>query len=374
MRVLGRGGLGVVYRALDERTEDEVAVKLLVGASARKSRRATQRFIREFEALAELDHPNVIRVIEAGISDDMPFFSMELVDGLDIKRHVEIYRRSHHVLARSLLRGLDGVVQDGVSSEGGSSDVASETGSEEDSFSDIEPSDEAFDVNAWMLEPDSDVLLGREASSSSSMVGAIGPAPSVDIPFESFASDDPFLDEPGISEGRQPELNDPMRLVRLRELIVQICSALAYVHSRGLVHRDLKPSNILVDQEGDARLMDFGLCKTLADLSDVTDSGQVVGTYRYMSPEQACGEPLDARSDLYSLGVVMYELLCGRPPFIAKSPVRLWEELLEREPPSLFAINPGVDYRMAQVVHSLLRKDPSSRLQTAEEVLDAALE
>ncbi|MFW5878745.1 MAG: serine/threonine-protein kinase, partial [Myxococcota bacterium] len=196
---------------------------------------------------------------------------------------------------------------------------------------------------------------------------------SIDLPFEVASSSSTPFDMPE----RGPallEINEPLRMIRVRELVVQICNALAYVHSRGLVHRDLKPSNILVDEDGDARLMDFGLCKALADLSDVTDSGQVVGTYRYMSPEQACGEPLDARSDLYSLGVVIYELLCGRPPFLAKNPLQLWEELLEREPPPLAHLNPGVDQRLAQVVHALLRKDPTSRLQTAEEVLEAVLE
>ncbi len=381
--MLGRGGLGVVYRAVDQRTEDEVAVKLLVGASAEKNTRAAQRFLREFHSLADLDHPHVVRVIEAGLAGDMPFFSMELVEGLDIKRHVDVYNKGLPLSGVQDLLSSNGKSKASeekgahleVSTLASRSDRSSpsiDDDDDDDSFSDLESSD-AFDMNAWLVEPDSDALLGREVSDSSGVIGAIGPAPSIDLPLESVVMDKSPFDLPPM-EVTSIELNEPIRLIRVRELIVQVCGALAYVHSRGLVHRDLKPSNILVDEDGDARLMDFGLCKSLTDLSEVTDSGQVVGTYRYMSPEQACGEPLDARSDLYSLGVVIYELLSGRPPFTARSPMQLWEELLEREPPSLVKINPGVDQRLAQVVHALLRKDPSSRLQTAEEVLEAVLE
>jgi serine/threonine protein kinase len=156
--------------------------------------------------------------------------------------------------------------------------------------------------------------------------------------------------------------------------MLQICEALAYIHGHGLVHRDLKPSNIMVDEDRQVRLMDFGLAKFLADDVAITEVGKLVGTYRYMAPEQILGEPLDGRSDLYSLGVILYELLSGRPPFDAKTPHELWRQVLENEPPPILALNLHGDPQLARVAHRLIRKEPDDRFQTAEEVYEALSE
>jgi serine/threonine protein kinase len=164
-------------------------------------------------------------------------------------------------------------------------------------------------------------------------------------------------------------LNRPSRLERLRVALAQVADALAYVHGRGLVHRDLKPSNIMVDDQRRARLMDFGLVKTAADADDaLTQTGRVVGTYRYMAPEQAQGLPVDGRADLYSLGVILYELLTGAPPFTASDPVGLWREILSCRAPPVAATNPGADPRLASLAERLLEKDPARRPRSAAEV------
>ena len=124
-------------------------------------------------------------------------------------------------------------------------------------------------------------------------------------------------DSGSFSSDTGTDVADPLE--RLGASLRQVLQALAYVHERGLVHRDLKPSNIMVDDERRVRLMDFGLVRS-ADEGRNTLSRRVVGTYRYMAPEQARGLPVDARADLYSLGVILYELLCGRPPFLAQPP------------------------------------------------------
>jgi serine/threonine protein kinase len=100
----------------------------------------------------------------------------------------------------------------------------------------------------------------------------------------------------------------------------------------------------------------------------------MVGTFRYMSPEQVLGEPVDGRSDLYSLGVILYELLSGRLPFDAQTPDGLWTQVLEMEPPPVLALNVKGDPQLARVAHRLMRKEPDDRFQTAEEVYEALAE
>jgi hypothetical protein len=207
------------------------------------------------------------------------------------------------------------------------------------------------------------------------------------------AIDEPMTDDsrsvdvalPGLSAPSQPdlprirapnllELNRPERVALLKDALLQICDALAYVHARGMVHRDLKPSNIMVDEDRRVKLMDFGLAKFLAEDSSVTAAGRIVGTYRYMAPEQLLGERLDGRSDLYSLGVMLYELLAGRPPFDAKTPMEMCQRILELDAVPLAAVNPDADEALIRVAHRLMHKDPSERYQTAEEVSEVMYE
>jgi serine/threonine protein kinase len=166
------------------------------------------------------------------------------------------------------------------------------------------------------------------------------------------------------------ELNRPERLARLRETVGEVFRALDFIHARGFVHRDLKPSNIMVDDARRARIMDFGLVKSLVDTNALTLSGRVVGTYRYMAPEQAAGGAVDRRADLWSMGVILYELLAGRPPFRAQIPAELWREITESEPVPVVELNAGADRGLAGLAARLLRKDPADRCQTAREALE----
>ena len=122
------------------------------------------------------------------------------------------------------------------------------------------------------------------------------------------------------------------------------------------------------------RLMDFGLAKFLAEEAPLTAGGRLVGTFRYMSPEQILGEPVDSRADLYSLGVILYEMLTGRPPFDAATPYELWQKVVETDAVPIFSLNPGADLQLVRIANRLMRKDPEERYQTAEEVLEALSE
>jgi serine/threonine protein kinase len=148
-------------------------------------------------------------------------------------------------------------------------------------------------------------------------------------------------------------------------LMYKCAKALHYAHSRGVVHRDIKPSNILLTQDGDVRVVDFGIA-LVAD-SDVSRLEGVAGSPAYMSPEQVQGLELDARSDLYSLGAVMYEMLCGQRPFRAGALGKLLRQVVQSEPEPLRSVRPEIPEELEAVVHRALMKEPGDRYGTGAE-------
>jgi eukaryotic-like serine/threonine-protein kinase len=155
------------------------------------------------------------------------------------------------------------------------------------------------------------------------------------------------------------------------DLVIQILKAARFAHRRGIVHRDIKPHNVIVDDEGRAKVTDFGIAR--AGASDMTETGSIMGTAQYLSPEQAQGLPVDARSDLYSIGIVLYELLTGRPPFDAESPVTIALKQVSETPVRPRDLNPAVPPALDAVVIRALRKEPAERFQDADAFV-AALE
>jgi beta-lactam-binding protein with PASTA domain/predicted Ser/Thr protein kinase len=155
------------------------------------------------------------------------------------------------------------------------------------------------------------------------------------------------------------------------DLTIQILKAARFAHRRGIVHRDIKPHNVIVDDEGRAKVTDFGIAR--AGASDMTETGSIMGTAQYLSPEQAQGHPVDARADLYSIGIVLYELLTGAPPFDAESPVTIALKQVSEEPVPPMRRNPAVPPALDAVVMRALRKDPAERFQDADAFI-AALE
>lgn len=276
---LGRGGMGIVYRVRDGRNGRIAALKIVPPESLARPESGL-RFKREFRAMQRVQHPNVIRVFEAGTHDGCPFFTMELIDGKDI---------------RSWLDGDEPIVD-----------------------------------------------IGNK------------PPPA------------------GVLDVTQRErLNDPKRLRRLSEAVVQVGFALSSIHGHRIVHRDLKPDNILVSKAGVVKLMDFGIAKQLTAHTEHSSGGMVVGTFKYLSPEQALGADIDGRADLYCLGVILYELLAGRHPFYSENSVGYAYHHARKPPPSIERFNPEVDPALKAICERLLEKDPNDRFPTAEDLIAA---
>jgi len=162
----------------------------------------------------------------------------------------------------------------------------------------------------------------------------------------------------------------PGRAMEGIEYIRQVLSALAYAHAREIIHRDIKPSNIMITRLGQAKLLDFGMAFKAADHS-VTRPGFVLGSLHYMSPEQVRGERVDARSDLYSTGVTLYEILTARRPFEGSTEYDVMTGHLQETPKWPSDINPAIPYSMSVTLLKALVKDPAERFQTAMEFLNA---
>jgi serine/threonine protein kinase len=165
---------------------------------------------------------------------------------------------------------------------------------------------------------------------------------------------------------------DFMDLGEIITVAEAILTGLQYAHEQGVIHRDIKPSNIYLNDDGTVRLMDFGLAKSQKEVEDITGSGVAVGSYYYMAPEQILGRDLDARTDLYALGITIYQMATGRLPFtsVGGGEFEIMEKQIRHTPPPPDTINPAIDPKLTELILSLLEKDPDNRPADCGEVLD----
>lgn len=255
LKEIGKGGMGVVYKASDAKLHRTVAIKALA-AELVGDEKARTRFLREARAASAIDHPNICTVYEINEVDDVLFFVMPYIEGQNLKKYIN----------------------------------------------------------------------GR-----------------------------------------------PLPVEQALEFALQIADALAEAHHRNVLHRDIKSANVMINERGQLKILDFGLAKLTKTVSDeslvtneLTQLGKPFGTASYMSPEQARGEAADARSDIFSLGIVMYEMFTGRLPFRGKTSVDVMHAVLHTDPDPI----EGVPSRLQQIVSTALAKDKTARYQTADALLD----
>jgi len=340
VRELGRGGMGVVYEAVHVGLDRPVALKVL-GGHAAPDPNGRRRFLNEARTAAGLHHTHIVPVFDVGQVGGLCYYAMQRIEGSGLDVVVRHLRRDRGTGAGS----TPGANTPRLSRFGlrlssgprGSTPTVRDT-----------PRGSGSETGLW--------TAGAGAGAGAASAAAHGP--------DVWAA----LGAPGAIDDDTPPPFDPPRgsgyYRWVAEVGRQAAEALGHAHRRGVIHRDVKPSNLLVDGRGLVWVADFGLARRLAD-PGLTQHDSLLGTPRYMSPEQTRVGPVDGRSDLYSLGATLYELLTLRPPFEGRSAAELVEQIAGREPPPPRQSDPRVPRDLETIVLKLLSKRPADRYPAA---------
>ncbi len=315
VRELGRGGMGVVYEAVHVDLDRPVALKVL-GTHAAPDSSGRRRFLNEAKTAAGLHHTHIVPVFDVGQVGGLCYYAMQRIEGSGLDRVVKSLRK------------------------GRSTAAGSSTGRPLGDFA------AAIDVSGSSI-----------GDPTRSWYGNGGGAGRLGGPRDEL--DPPAFEPPRGSEYYR-------WVARVGE---QAADALAHAHRRGVVHRDVKPSNLLVDARGTVWVADFGLARRLADPSQ-TQVDSLLGTPRYMSPEQAKLGPIDGRTDVYSLGATLYELLTLRPPFEGRTAAELVGQIASNEPVSPRKIDPRLPRDLETIVLKAMGKRPGDRYAGATELAE----
>ncbi len=339
--------MGVVYEAEQESLGRHVALKALPAACEASPTRL-QRFLREAQTAARLHHTNIVPVFGVGCQDGVHYYVMQFIAGQGLDRVIEALGNKEGIGDWGLGIGEADAVHSPIPNP----------------QSPIPPSPSPIP------NPQSPIPSFRSSATFSAAAAAqmllAGSSP-LESPSggSAAAQAETAATPPATSAGPKPPVGD--RFWRsVAKVGVQVADALQYAHQQGTLHRDIKPGNLLMDSRGTVWIADFGLAK-LADLEDLTHSGDIVGTLRYMAPEQFEGKA-DARSDVYNLGLTLYELLTLRPAFDQRDRRRLIRQMTQEEPPRPRKLNPAIPLDLETIVVKAMASDPGHRYQTAGEL------
>lgn len=336
VREIGRGGMGVVYEAVQESLGRSVALKLL-WPGAWHAPQHRERFLRESRAAARLHHANIVPVFGVGEAEGIQFYAMQYIEGIGLDGVIE------------RLRCLRAEPVPNLATPRNAPRNASEL-----STQDTEPS-AAFSPSSRLVEHRSTEALDGRTDSSDGNSGAGNRIP--DAAWLAFFQ--------GCTR-RPAALKSRAYWKCVARIGRQAGQALDYAHQHGVLHRDIKPSNLMLDGRGTIWVTDFGLAKT-DEQEHLTGIGDVVGTLRYLAPEAFHGR-YDRRSDVYSLGLTLYELAALRPAFSDSNRARLVQVVAHELPPRLCAIAPDVPKDLETIIHKAIEREPERRYQTADEM------
>jgi serine/threonine protein kinase len=295
VREIGRGGMGIVYEAIQESLGRRVAVKVLP-KQALLDDKHLRRFQREAQTAGRLHHTNIVPVFGVGHHEGYHFYVMQLIEGTGLDRCEAIETAVGHLEDTKVRR----------------EDTAPE------------PIDQA---------------VRSEGAAPAARAHIVAPAP-------------------GSADARA-----------VARIGIQAADALNYAHEHQVLHRDVKPANLILDSEGTVWVTDFGLAKVL-EQENVTRSGDVVGTLRYIAPEHLIGAQIDGRSDIYSLGITLYELLTGQPAFDGSSQARLIEQIVAGDIARPRQIDPEIPRDLETIVLKAIACEPEDRYQSAGDLAE----
>jgi WD40 repeat protein/tetratricopeptide (TPR) repeat protein len=351
LREIGRGGMGVVYEAEQESLGRRVALKVLSAALVDPTQ--IRRFEREAKAAARLHHTNIVPVFGVGYQDGHHYYVMQFIAGLGLDLVLEDLRRLRKAKVRSSHAGA-AAPQARDRREPSARRAAPER-------AELTAAEVARSLINGQFAGDGPIPLGETMTDP--VAGEAAAAPEPVAAENKPTADSSLVALPGSSE--LSALSDPDRRYyqSIARIGVQVAEALEYANRQGVLHRDIKPSNLLLDGRGNVWVADFGLAKT-SDADELTHTGDILGTIRYMAPERFEGR-CDARSDVYSLGLTLYELLALRPAFEAGDRHALIERVLHEEPERLKRRVPGVPRDLETIIAKATAREPAGRYATA---------
>jgi WD40 repeat protein/serine/threonine protein kinase len=370
IREVGRGGMGIVYEAEQLSLGRHVALKVLP-SHALLDPRQLQRFQREAKAVARLHHTNIVPVYGVGEHAGLHYYVMQFIQGLPLDEVLAELRRFRQAKRPS---DVDETEADPPRPGDGTPDLSAATLAQSLVSGQFQAGAGAAELEgaaplplAWAGQRSAGVVTPTEAAPGGAE--ALQPGRSQTrgaSPSRSLVSET-SVHLPGQSRGSSLSESGRQYWQSVARVGVQVAEALAYAAGQGVLHRDIKPSNLLLDLQGTVWVTDFGLAKAATDTEDLTHTGDVIGTVRYLAPERFGGQT-DIRGDVYSLGLTLYELLTLRPAFSDTDRNQLVKQVLQDEPPRPRKLNPAVPRDLETVVLKAIARDPAHRYQTPVEM------